>query len=228
MLHKHVGIGPIGMTLNQRGWSTGRADVGSVTFDFSPLTPARSLPVFSFTDRGKLTKIYASILAPLAETRDMIQEVVISKIQTRFPDVEIVFPVLEETKVISRLYLLLVAETSNGFRFGRDWLAEGKIKEAMLPKIIKTRMVSQVVTDLVAELEHGGCVDEFLQDQLVVFQVLAEGKSRVEGGNPSLHTLTARWVASEILGVGFKSENCHGIGIRAGDTHWPVIPITKE
>jgi RNA 3'-terminal phosphate cyclase (ATP) len=73
--------------------------------------------------------------------------------------------------------------------------------------------------DLLAELEHGGCVDEHLRDQLVVFQGLAQGRSTVYGGKrkepveQSLHAKTAQWVAKEILGVDFDEEGaCEGIG----------------
>ena len=227
MLHTKLGIGPISMKLNQRGWSTGRVDVGSVTFEFTPLAHGHTLPTFSFVNRGDLIRIHASIFAHSAEMRSLIQDVVIEKVQKHFPDVEVVFPIIEDSKHVSRLYLLLVAETSNGFRLGRDWLYADKMKEPMLSKIIKTLFVNKVVTDLSMELAHGGCVDEFLQDQLVVFQALADGRSKVEGGTPSLHTHTARWVAEEILGVEFKNERCVGIGFVAGNTHWSTAPVAR-
>jgi RNA 3'-terminal phosphate cyclase (ATP) len=65
-------------------------------------------------------------------------------------------------------------------------------------------------------------VDEYLRDQLVVFQALAEGRSSVYGGKskdegvllgPSLHAKTAQWVAQKMLGVDFDDEGkCEGIG----------------
>jgi RNA 3'-terminal phosphate cyclase (ATP) len=90
--------------------------------------------------------------------------------------------------------------------------------------------VVQVSDDLLAEMEHGGCVDEYLRDQLVVFQALADGRSTVYGGmmkdtplKPSLHARTAQWVAKEILGVEFDDKGgCEGIGFEvkanAGET----------
>ena len=76
----------------------------------------------------------------------------------------------------------------------------------------------KVVDALDMEVRKGGLVDEFLQDQLIVFQALAEGKSIIPGtveaansdrthmdktdepfGTGSTHTITARWVASQLL-----------------------------
>ena len=81
-------------------------------------------------------------------------------------------------------------------------------------------MVKKVSDDLLAEIQHGGCADEYLRDQLVVFQALAQGRSKVSGGRTydglvvmSLHAQTAKWVAEEMLGVRFDGEGaCTGVG----------------
>ena len=50
----------------------------------------------------------------------------------------------------------------------------------------------------------------------VVFQALAEGKCSIDGGSPSLHTQTARWVAEEILNIKFNAGgHCRGVGFQA-------------
>ena len=80
--------------------------------------------------------------------------------------------------------------------------------------------MKRVSDNLLAEIEYGGCVDEYLRDQLVVYQALAQEKSEVYGGEskeglvkPSLHARTAQWVAGEILGVEFDERGgCEGIG----------------
>lgn len=103
-------------------------------------------------------------------------------------------------------------------KLGRDWLYDRGVRPGKLEQIVPT-IVKKVSDDLLAEIEHGGCVDEYLRDQLVVFQALAEGRSTVYGGKkdtlvePSLHAKTAQWVAKEILGVEFDEEGeCEGIG----------------
>ncbi len=77
--------------------------------------------------------------------------------------------------------------------------------------------------ELAAALHHGGCVDEYLQDQLVIFAALAEGTSRILAGPLSLHTETAIHVATQLTGAVFQVErrddgtvlvSCQGIGAR--------------
>ena len=82
------------------------------------------------------------------------------------------------------------------------------------------RLVTKVMRDLEHELAHGGCVDEHMQDQLVVFQALAEGESHILGGKASLHTRTAQWVVETMLGPRFDREKCQGIGFMSGQRQW--------
>ncbi|MCJ1248063.1 hypothetical protein MMC30_005278 [Trapelia coarctata] len=220
MLHSKLGIGPITMNLQHRGWSFGRADVGSVIFDITPISPRQTLSAFSFTDRGEVTKIHVSVLASTSNARNSIRNLVVGELTPRYPTAEILFPVDEDSRNNKRLYLLLVAETANGFRLGRDWLYDQKINPAKLDQTYQ-KLVSKVIRDLGHELAHGGCVDEHLQDQLVVFQALAEGESNVGGGEASLHTQTTRWVVEQILGPRFDKEGtCRGIGFKAGQRQW--------
>ncbi|MCJ1383928.1 hypothetical protein MMC17_007042 [Xylographa soralifera] len=219
MLLSNIGIGPINMTLHSRGWSTGRADVGSVVFDIIPIKPGNNISAFSFADRGHVSKIHVSVLADNFAARASIRELVTEQLLKRYPNIEILFPVDEDSKHSKRLYLLLVAETSNGYRLGRDWLYDEKINDTKLDKTLH-RLVSKVIRDLDDELAHGGCVDEFMQDQLVVFQALAEGRTEVDGGTDrraSLHTQTARWVIETLLGPRFVDGQCYGIGLKAGE-----------
>ena len=219
MLHTKLGIGPIDMNLGYRGWSTGRATVGKVTFDITPMAQGCALPGFSCQERGHLVKIHVSTFAPNTQFRASIRERVTKALYRLDNKAKIEFAVDEDSGHNKRLYLLLVAETSGGHRLGRDWLFDEKINEEK-PHRTVDRLVSKVVQDLNAELAHGGCVDEYLQDQLVIFQALAKGKSKIDGGSPSLHTLTARWVCEKMLGIDFVDGHCEGIGFAAGQTKW--------
>lgn len=219
MLNFKVGIPFLSMKLNKRGWSQGRLDIGSVTFRINPLQHGFHIPSFSFTERGELAQIHVFILAPGTTIRKNIKEKVIEHIIHRHPGVEILFPRDEDSMHPKRLYLLLVAETTSGYRLGRDWLFDRKgdfLKVA-------DQLVLQVVEELDEELARGGCVDEYLQDQLVVFQALAQGKSLVHcgmGTKPSLHTQTVRWVGQKILGLKFDNEGaCEGISYKSGERY---------
>ncbi|KAL0947295.1 hypothetical protein HGRIS_013413 [Hohenbuehelia grisea] len=80
------------------------------------------------------------------------------------------------------------------------------------------------VEELLQGLNAGGCVDEYLQDQIIIFMALAAGTSSIRTGPLSLHTKTAIWVAEQLTSAKFEvvEENsgqciihCHGIGYTA-------------
>jgi len=92
-------------------------------------------------------------------------------------------------------------------------------------KRLEPRAVGELAArELIENLKHGGCVDEYMQDQMVIFLALAEGKSTVKTGPLSLHTKTAMWVAEQLTDAKFETEeepsgqctiHCQGIGLKA-------------
>jgi RNA 3'-terminal phosphate cyclase (ATP) len=221
-----VGIPSISSTLHSRGWSTGRTCLGSATFSITPLTTA--LPAFNLTDRGPITSVHATIVAPLEtehEFRDNL-DLMFEKRHSRFfpdtsnPQIDVTFHPSHHEK---RYYLLLVATSSTGKILGRDWLYDGSVRAGKSTQIIPN-IVRKVSDDLLTELAHGGCVDEWMADQLVIYQALAKGASEVrEGsGERNLHAKTAVWVAETVVGARFDGQGkCEGVGfcrgIAAGD-----------
>ena len=221
MLSKKLGIPEVTTVLHKRGWSTGGTQIGSVTFDMVPFPKAHVLPAFNLFKRGGLTKVRVSVLAPGATARKYIRGSVIKQLLAIEPELEIVFPVDDDSNNEKRWYLLLVAETSEGYRLGRDWLYDRKTKGIKTDETCE-QLVSKVVKDLRRELQHGACVDEYMQDQLVVFQALANGLAAVDTGKQqaSLHTKTARWVAEQILGVKFNDNgDCEGVNFQVGEDY---------
>lgn len=77
--------------------------------------------------------------------------------------------------------IVLWATTTNGCILGGSSLGK---------KGIDTKDVGiEAAEELWRGLEKGGCVDEYLQDQMIIFLALAEGTSRVRVGWPlELHT----------------------------------------
>ena len=220
MLSQNLSIPPITTTLHKRGWSIGRSEIGSVTFDIEPLPRAFILPTFSCRDRGKLAKFHVSCLAPDATARQVIRDKVTAQLLAYSPDTEILFPVDEKSGSEKRFYLLVVAETSNNYRLGRDWLFDGKTRGLSTEQVCE-KLVSKVIKDLKREIKHGGCVDEYMQDQLVVFQALAVGRTEVDceiDREATLHTKTARWVAEQVVQTGFDEfGRCQGLGYAVGE-----------
>lgn len=231
MLQRKVGLPPVRMKLNKRGWSHGGSVIGSVGFDITPFSHGFTLTSFSLTNRGEVIRFHVSILAPDTAARQSVRKKVTNTILERYPDAEILFPVDEDSRNPKRLYLLLVAETSNGYRLGRDWMYDRKATASTAAEK-NEQLVEQVFKEMETELAHGGCVDEYTQDQLVVFQALAQGRAEIDDGNgrePSLHTRTARWVAEQVLGVSFDEKGaCEGVGFRVGEKYWERIEKGEE
>ena len=220
-----IGIPPIETQIHSRGWSQGSSRLGSVTYIITPLR--RPLPAFQVTERGEIKSVKATIIAP-KDSEDRFRDELDLMFDRRGtsifgnldPEIEITF---EDSKHEKRYYLLLVATSTTGIKLGRDWLYDHGVRAGKTDAII-SNIVRKVSGDLVGEIEHGGCVDEYMRDQLVVFQALAVGRSTVFGGRcnddtvkPSLHAKTAHWVAKEVLSVDFNDDgDCEGIGFGSG------------
>ncbi|TAQ90466.1 hypothetical protein B7494_g1220 [Chlorociboria aeruginascens] len=219
--------------IKKRGWSQGTPSLGEAEFKLLPLSPSQTItaPIWP-TEQGKITKIDISVIVPL-HLQDPLKTQLISQLAMFFPDVETNFLLVEDA---TGIYILLVAHTSTSLRFGRDWLYDRKTKGRAAEEI-GAEIARKVVGELDGEIRKGGLVDEYLQDQLIVYQALAEGRSIIPGerdavisnkerldstdepfGHGSLHATTARWVTSELLpSVEWfdKGRMCKGIGWRS-------------
>ena len=90
--------------------------------------------------------------------------------------------------------LLLVAETDTGCLFGGSAVESGARGGCLSPEVVAQSAGDMLLADLLA----GGCVDQHLQDQLIIFMALARGRSRVRLGSMELHTRTAMHFAQEL------------------------------
>jgi len=233
---EHFGIPKVERKLEYRGWSHGTRQIGSIKFKFTPLAPNQSLDASlwpKFTNPGSVQQIDITMVVP-RDLRDHLKTSLKFELDLVFPGVETCVLVDEDSRHPARLYTLLVAHTANGFRFGRDWLYDKKVKGQSMDDLA-TEIAQKVVDGLDTEVRKGGCVDEYLQDQIVIFQALSKGRSVIfdssdEGdanlgeifdhtgepfGNGSLHTRSAKWVVSQLLPqVKWfdKGRVCEGVG----------------
>jgi len=203
--------------LESRGWSHGSIQLGSAKFQFIPLAPGKSLKQPTWPKEcGTITQIDVSLVVP-AYLQATLKKSLLFELDLVFPDTVPNFVLVEDSKHTKRMYALLVAHTSTGLRFGRDWLYDKKSKDKSADQI-STEIAQKVVDYLDKEVRKGGLIDEYLQDQLIIFQALAEGPSSISGspeamystrgrvdrteepfGDGSTHTTTARWVTSQLL-----------------------------
>eukprot|EP00696_Hemimastix_kukwesjijk_P015536 gnl/Hemi2/3750_TR1307_c0_g2_i1.p1 gnl/Hemi2/3750_TR1307_c0_g2~~gnl/Hemi2/3750_TR1307_c0_g2_i1.p1 ORF type:complete len:448 (+),score=72.80 gnl/Hemi2/3750_TR1307_c0_g2_i1:278-1621(+) len=91
--------------------------------------------------------------------------------------------------------IFLVAETSTGCRLEGSCLGERGVPSETVGSTAATLLAQQI--------DEGGCVDQFVQDQLLIFMALAEGTSRVRTGPLTLHTQTGIHFAQMLTGVRF-------------------------
>ncbi|EKJ67489.1 hypothetical protein FPSE_12304 [Fusarium pseudograminearum CS3096] len=252
-LEERFGI-QVERALEHRGWSIGPQSRGQISLKFHPLKIGQSLRYKApeqrkYPESYEIKAVDVSMVVP-GNVHEKLQASLAKDLEELFPSTEICFKLTEDTNLDSRWYILLVARSTSGLRWGHDWLGS-------LPKKTKNRdrftdqVSKQLCRGLWKEVEVGGQVDVHLQDQVVVFQALCEGyssfpwgdgpgesssrvviddmgnldigddrmrkeKTQEPFGYGSLHTQTARWVASEMLpNVEFynKGDLVKGAGI---------------
>ncbi|ORX99990.1 RNA 3'-terminal phosphate cyclase [Basidiobolus meristosporus CBS 931.73] len=89
------------------------------------------------------------------------------------------------------------------------------------PKQDSVRTGENAAKALLQELREYGAVDQWAQDQLIIFIALAKGRSNLRTGPITLHTKSAIWVASQLTSAEFEISSidevhniisCQGIG----------------
>ena len=179
--------------------------------------PVRSLRPVTMTEMGDLTRVTvtASVAGslPVGIAREMAEAA--KEALKRKVVCDIAVEAFKEDRATgSGSSVWIVCETSTGCVLGGS--ACGSNKE-------RPRLTGEAAArELLDCLEHRPCVDEHMQDQVVVLMALAAGRSRVRAGPLTLHTETAIHVASAISGAKFRVEKsdgnaviieCDGIGL---------------
>ncbi|KAK3940552.1 RNA 3'-terminal phosphate cyclase-domain-containing protein [Diplogelasinospora grovesii] len=176
---EHVFDLKIERRLHSRGWSLGQAARGKVTLTVHPLKVGEPLrlrdpsAVFGEDDM-ELTAIDVSMIIP-CDMQEPVRAALEQELDHHFPDVEVNFKIIEDSKSDARAYVLLVAR-SGTLRWGRDRLSS-VFKQAKDKGLAAKSLVRDLCAELYDEMQTGGVVDVFLQDQLIIFQALAEGRT---------------------------------------------------
>ncbi|KAG3279583.1 RTCA-like [Ictidomys tridecemlineatus] len=161
---------------------------GEVIVRMSPVT---QLNPINLTDCGSVTKIYGrAFVAGVLPFKVAKDTAAAAEIRDLYVNIQ---PVQEpkDQAFGNGNGIIIIAETSTGcvnaYKVGID-----------------------AAEMLLANLRHSGTVDEFLQDQLIIFMALANGVSRIKTGPVTLHTQTAIHFAEQLAKVKFtvkKSED---------------------
>lgn len=122
---------------------------------------------------NNILNIVATIITPAA-MHDPLREALTEDLETRFPDAKIEFD-SKESGHTDRVYVILVAKAKH-CRWSRDYVNSDRLKDVNVVSLAK-EISSQLANGLEDE-SNGDCpIDSFLQDQLVIYQALAEGRS---------------------------------------------------
>ncbi|KAK1572905.1 RNA 3'-terminal phosphate cyclase [Colletotrichum navitas] len=169
--------------LKQRGWSLGPQSRGSIVLNVNPLRLGQTLRLLDpgvacgGLPSSEVTHVDVSMIVPSHIHADL-QNTLVSALATSLPDAEVNFKVVEDSGHDARVYVLLVARSASGLRWGRDVLTSIPKKGRQQREPVASLVSRKVVGDLVKELAvPRSTADEFLQDQLVIFQALADGRT---------------------------------------------------
>lgn len=187
--------------LKRRGWSMGKQSRGSISLKIFPLGRGDTLKfrprTFTYPESHQVKAIDATIIVPSA-SHAALQADIVKDLGILFPDADVHLKPSEESGGDARWYVLLVAHSSDGIRWGKDILCS-------LPKKTKSRdafvsnVSSKVCRALYDEVMVAGEADEHLQDQLICFQALCDGFSSFPRGE---HPSDSGSMSTKIDGLG--------------------------
>ncbi|KAG6009612.1 hypothetical protein E4U21_001979 [Claviceps maximensis] len=177
--------------LKSRSWSLGPQSRGHVALVVRPVPRGESLrfvpwPVYSRPSSSRVCRIDINMIVPRS-AHGLVRAELLQSLEKIYPGVETQFKLVEDSHHDARWYILLVGHSQSGIRWGRDALFS-------MPKPTKLRTTreefvqlacAQLCQALHKETTQAGTTDEFLQDQVVALQVLAEGYSTFSGGGPA-------------------------------------------
>jgi RNA 3'-terminal phosphate cyclase (ATP) len=161
--------------------------------------PVQSLKAINVTQRGTITKITGLSLVThrlpvhIADRMATHATKLLHKELREIPvDVTSVLVPESDAPMGDGVSLILLAHTSTGCILASSCLGE----RGMPSEDVATNGANQ----LIANLETGGCVDEYLQDQLILYMALATGTSTLKTGPLTLHTRTCLFWAQWFTG----------------------------
>ncbi|XP_019711383.1 RNA 3'-terminal phosphate cyclase [Hippocampus comes] len=165
----------------------------------------KELRAVTLLERGAIAKIhgraYVAAVLPFKLAKDMAAAAV-RAIRREVKELHVNIQAVQEKEAAcgNASGIIIVAESSTGCLFAGSALGK---KGAHAD-----RTGTEAAEMLLRNLRHGGCVDEFLQDQLIVFMALAKGTSRIRTGAVTCHTQTAIHVAQRMTRAKFTITKC--------------------
>ncbi|KAF7558547.1 hypothetical protein G7046_g5609 [Stylonectria norvegica] len=171
--------------LKRRGWSLGPQSRGCIRVKLFPIPVGQKLRFkaaepHNFPESYEIKSVDVSLVVP-GHAHEKFQEILVKDLGTLFPGSDVKFKLVEDSQADSRWYILLVAHSISGLRWGKDIL-RSMPKKTKSKDLFLSQVSSSLCRDLYQEVSLGGHVDEHLQDQLVCYQALCEGYSSFPRG----------------------------------------------
>ncbi|XP_054644491.1 RNA 3'-terminal phosphate cyclase [Dunckerocampus dactyliophorus] len=169
------------------------------------VSPVKELQAITMLDRGNITKIhgraYVAGVLPFKLAKDM-STAAVRTIRKEIKELYINIQALQEKEKAfgNGNGIIIIAESSTGCLFAGSALGK--------KGVYADKVGIEAAEMLLRNIRHNGCVDEFLQDQLIIFMALAKGTSRIRTGAVTLHTQTAIHVAEQLTQAKFKITKC--------------------
>ncbi|XP_047996573.1 RNA 3'-terminal phosphate cyclase [Leguminivora glycinivorella] len=200
-----------GMTIHRRGYFPKGG--GAVTINVNPVRSFRSV---TLTDPGSVNRVtgtsFVAGVLPISMAQQMAEG---AKQELRSVAETTINCYKEDSRIAigNCNGMLLTCTTSTGHVLGSDALgrrgAEARAAGADAARRLR------------ADIDAGACLDQYCQDQVILFMALAEGTSSVTVGEVTLHTRTAIHIAEMLAKVKFEihphgSQNtieCTGLGL---------------
>nr|CAG8437083.1 2110_t:CDS:10 [Entrophospora candida] len=189
---------------------------GEIVLRVDPLVVKAFTPI-SLIERGTVIQIKG--IVTIAKVPNQIAQQIISAASkvivnnSDLPELNNIKPDIEinHAKISSGegFDIVLWAITNTGCIISGNAVIDKKLTAEDLGK--------NAAEELIKNLRHGGCVDEYLQDQLIIFMALAEGKSKILTGPISLHTSTVMHYSEIMVGVKFKITRVTSNNDEAGE-----------
>ncbi|XP_077463422.1 RNA 3'-terminal phosphate cyclase isoform X2 [Stigmatopora argus] len=165
----------------------------------------KELQALTMLDRGVITKIhgraYVAGVLPFKLARDAAAAAT-RTLRPQIGDLDVdVQAVQEKDKAYGNGNgIIIIGESSTGCLFAGSALGKKGVSA--------DKIGTEAAEMLLANIGHHGCVDQFLQDQLIIFMALAKGTSRIRTGAVTLHTQTAIHVAQRMTQAKFSITKC--------------------
>lgn len=194
----HVPLGAIHPTVIRRGFFPKGG--GEVHVQTTPIDGP--LPPITLVDRGDVTQIWIRSFHSGKCPQKVAEQMAMAAkeyLEAHLCVPKISFDVIHEKEAVaSGSGILVVATTTTNCRLGGSALGS--------PKISAQQVGIAAARELCSTIDDGGCVDEYLQDQLILYMALAQGHSEIITGSLTLHTQTAIWTAEQCCDAQFHIE----------------------